>query len=213
MKNIFKYLKFAVLIIIIGVSSIPVSNFLVTRHAEGTVFNKVADIPYNNVGLLLGTSKTLGNGSINLYYKYRIEAAVTLYNAGKVKFILISGDNGNKNYDEPTTIKEDLIEQGIPSSKIFLDYAGFRTLDSVVRCKEIFGQKSVTVISQKFHNERALFIASTKGIRAVGFNAKGVSLRYGKKTMLRELFARVKMMLDLAVGKSPKFLGEKIVIK
>ena len=191
LKRLIKYLKIALSLIIIGVLSIAISNFLVKKYAKNKIYKSVSLIPYNDVGLLLGTSKTLNNGYVNLYYKYRIDAGVALYKAGKIKFVLVSGDNGNKNYDEPTTIKNDLIQRGVPSSKIFLDYAGFRTLDSVVRSKEVFGQKSITVISQKFHNERALFIARTKGIKAVGFNAKAVSLRYGKKTMVRELFARV----------------------
>lgn len=106
-----------------------------------------------------------------------------------------------------------MIKQGIPANRIYLDYAGFRTLDSVVRCKEIFSQESITVISQQFHNERAIFIANYKGIKAVGFNAKGVSKRYGFKVMVRERMARVKMMLDLLSGKQPKFLGKKIEIK
>jgi SanA protein len=212
-KKIFKILKITTVLLLLGGLSIPVSNYLVTKRAENKIFNNVAKVPFNNVGLLLGTSKVLPSGHTNLYYTYRIDAAIKLYNAGKIKFILVSGDNGNKKYDEPTTIKDDLVSRGIPASKIFLDYAGFRTLDSVVRSDKIFGQKSITVISQKFHNERALFIASTKDLKAVGFNAKDVSARYGKKTMIRERLARVKMMLDLIFGKSPKFLGPKITIQ
>jgi SanA protein len=138
---------------------------------------------------------------------------VRLFKEGKVDFILVSGDNSTKDYDEPSTIKVDLIKKGIPSNKIYLDYAGFRTLDSVVRCKKIFGQSSITIISQQFHNERAIYIAKLKDIEAVGFNAKDVSVQYGFKTRLRERLARVKMVLDLIFDKKPKFLGEKIEIK
>ena len=185
---------------------------LVEKSASDKVFNSTNKIPHNKVGLFLGTGKILSNGRINLYYKYRIEAAVKLFKAGKIDFILVSGDNSTKDYDEPSTIKEDLIKKGIPSSKIYLDYAGFRTLDSVVRCKEIFGQNSITIISQQFHNERAIYIAKRKDIDAVGFNAKDVNVHYGFKTRLRERFARVKMVIDLIFGKKPKFLGEKIEI-
>ena len=109
-------------------------------------------------------------------------------------------------------MKNDLILQGVPANKIFLDYAGFRTLDSVVRSQVIYGLDKITVISQKFHNERALYIAKQKGIEAVGFNAKSVTARYGFKTQLREKLARVKMILDLVFGKKPKFLGEQMKI-
>jgi SanA protein len=109
------------------------------------------------VGLVLGTSQYLKNGYLNWYFKYRIEATVELYKKGKIDFILVSGDNSHKNYDEPTAFKNELIKRGIPADQIYLDYAGFRTLDSVVRAKEIFGQTSITIISQKFHNERAIY--------------------------------------------------------
>ena len=130
----------------------------------------------------------------------------------KIKYIIVSGDNSTKEYNEPFNMQKDLIEKGVNSEDIFLDYAGFRTLDSVIRSKEIFGQKNITIISQKFHNERAIFIAKSKDIQAVGFNAKDVSLKYGLKTRLREYLARVKMVMDIALNKQPKFLGEKIII-
>jgi len=109
-------------------------------------------------------------------------------------------------------MKEDLIAMGIPASRIELDYAGFRTFDSAVRCKEVFCERSITVISQQFHNERALFIAQNKGIKAVGFNAKDVNRRYGITTNVRERLARTKLMLDILFGIGPKFLGDEIPI-
>ena len=192
--------------------TIFLANYLVERSTGQKVYNSTEAIPYNKVGLVLGTGKILPNGHINLYYRYRIEAAAKLFKAGKVDYLLVSGDNSTKNYDEPSTIKNDLIDKGVPATRIYLDYAGFRTLDSVVRCKAIFGQESITVISQQFHNERAIYIAHQKGIKAVGFNARGVNVRYGFKTMIRERLARVKMVLDLLLGKQPKFLGDPIKI-
>ena len=166
------------------------------------------------VGSLLSTSKYLQNGNINLYYQYRLEATVSLYQNGKIDYILISGDNGQKSYNEPETFKDDLIKSGIPADKIYLDYAGFRTLDSIVRAKEIFGQNKITIISQKFHNERAIYISENKDIEAVGFNAKDVTFRYGLKIQIRELLARTKMMIDLyVINEQPKFLGDKIQIR
>ncbi|NME71065.1 SanA/YdcF family protein [Flammeovirga aprica] len=185
---------------------------LVKHTTLKKTYNSAEKIPYNKVGLFLGTGKILSNGRVNLYYKYRIEATVKLYKAKKVDFILVSGDNSSEDYDEPSTIKEDLIKKGIPSNRIYLDYAGFRTLDSIVRCKEIFGQENITIISQQFHNERAIYIADSKNIEAIGFNAKDVNIHYGLKTKLREKLARVKMVLDLIFGKQPKFLGDKIEI-
>jgi len=195
-----------------GVIGVLLTNVLIERSVADKVYNSTKDIPANKVGLLLGTIKTLSNGNVNLYYKYRINAALELYRAGKIRYVLVSGDNSRAEYDESTTMKNDLVAGGIPESKIFLDYAGFRTLDSVVRSKEVFGQESITCISQQFHNERAIFIAKNKGINAIGYNAKDVSYRYDKKTKFREKLARIKMVLDLIVGKQPKFLGEKVLI-
>ena len=193
--------------------SILVFNQIIIQNTKNLIFNDTSTIPKNKVGLVLGTGKFLANGHINLYYKYRIDAAAALYKAGKIEFLLLSGDNGIENYDEPTTFKEDLIARGIPEEKIFLDYAGFRTLDSVIRANAIFGQERFTIISQKFHNERAIFIANQKGMQAIGFNAKAITGRYGLKVRIREYFARTKVFVDLLFNVKPKFLGKKITIQ
>ncbi len=213
MKKMSKYIKIGLLFIFVNIVTIITTDIVVSKSNECRLYDNVDLIPNKRVGLLLGTSKYRAKGRINLYYQNRIDAAVSLYNAGKVEFILVSGDNRQKEYNEPKTIKKDLVAYGIPSSKIFLDYAGFRTYDSVIRAKKVFGQTSIVVISQEFHNERALFIASKYGIDAIGFNAKCVGHRYGLKTQIRERFARVKMVFDLISNKQPKFLGDKIIIK
>lgn len=189
------------------------ANYSIGKSAESKVFSETANIEKNKVGLVLGTAKNLKSGHLNLYFKYRIDATVKLYKAGKIEFVLVSGDNGNTEYDEPTDFKEALVERGIPAEKIYLDYAGFRTLDSVVRAKEIFGQEKITIISQQFHNERAIYLAEKKGIAALGFNAQDVSGRYGLKVRLREYLARTKVFIDIILGVKPKFLGDKIEIK
>ena len=110
---------------------------------------------------------------------------------------------------EAEEMKKELMQKGVPEKSIYLDYAGFRTLDSVVRAKEVFGQTRLTIISQRFHNERAIYLAEKNGITAIGFNARDVDVYAGLKTNIRELFARVKMFIDLAIDKQPHFLGEK----
>jgi len=187
-------------------------NYKVKHDVKESMYDNITETPSKKVGLLLGTAKYVKGGWINLYYTHRITAAVELYKAGKIEYILISGDNGHESYDEPTLMKEDLMAAGIPESAIYLDYAGFRTLDSVVRCKRIFGELDILVISQQFHNERAVYIARARGIQAVGYNAQDVNAKYGFKTRIREYLARTKMFLDLWFGKEPKFLGEEIQI-
>lgn len=208
-----KKLKLIVLLLALLGLAVVITHKYMTFQAKDLIFDDLSKIPKNKVGLLLGTSKYSSGDAINLFYKYRLDAAVALFKAGKIDFILVSGDNGSKSYDEPSTFREDLIARGVPESRIFLDFAGFRTLDSVIRAKEIFGQESLTIISQKFHNERAIYLARSQGIKAVAFNAQEVSARYSLKTHLREYLARVKASMDVAFNKQPKFLGEKIKIE
>jgi SanA protein len=184
----------------------------VRYSTRAQMYDEVAAIPHRKVGLLLGTSKFSGNGWINRYYQYRIDAAVALFRSGKIDFILVSGDNGKTYYNEPETMQADLVAAGIPADRVALDYAGFRTLDSILRCRDVFGEDNITIISQPFHNARALFICNSKHIHAIAFNARDVAGRSGVKVMLREKLARVKMLIDLATGKEPKFYGPRITI-
>lgn len=208
--------KKLILILTIAVVALIATMFVcyktVKHSADGKLYTDVRTIPYNKVGLLLGTTKYMGKGKVNPYYHYRIQAAAQLVKAGKVKYIIASGDNSTRQYNEPQEMKEDLIKAGVHPSRIYLDYAGFRTFDSIVRLHEIFGQDSVTVISQQFHNERAIYLASHEGIYAVGFNARDVNREQGMRVQTREKLARVKVFVDYLIGEEPKFLGEKVVI-
>jgi SanA protein len=185
---------------------------IIENASSKKIYSDVQAIPFNNVGLLLGTGKYLSSGYENAYYRYRINAAAALLKSGKIKYLVISGDNSRKEYDEPSDMRADLIAAGIDSTVIYLDYAGFRTFDSIVRLKKIFGQDRVTIISQPFHNQRAIYIAKKEGINAVGFNAQDVGKNYGFRVQVREKLARVKVFVDMLTGKEPKFLGEKITI-
>lgn len=209
------FIKSGYVILVLGfilLVTILIADGLIKSFSKDKMYTEVNDVPKNKVGVVLGTSKYLKNGQINHYYQFRIDATAELYHSGKVEFILVSGDNRHHSYNEPQTFKNDLVKKGIPEEKIYLDYAGFRTLDSMVRAKEVFGQESITVISQKFHNERAIYLAEKRGLKAIGFNAKDVNLRSGVKVQMREYFARVKMFSDLIFSKQPHFLGEQIEI-
>ena len=190
------------------------SNRAVVNTAKDRMYDDVSAIPFNRVGVLLGTNPKGKKGNPNPFYINRIEACAALYKAGKIERVLVSGDNSRATYDEPTCIKEDLIAAGLPDSVIYLDYAGFRTYDSMVRAKEVFGLTSFTIISQPFHNERALYIATRKGLDVVAFNAPDVQLRRWQIRMIvREWLARTKAVLDVYTGKQPHFLGEPITIE
>lgn len=202
-----EFFEFILLIILI-------SNLLVEFKTNSQVFSDVRLIPPNETGLLLGTSKYRYPGGANLFYQRRINAAMLLFNHGKIGKLIISGDNSHISYNEPRDMRLDLIRQGFPAEKIYLDFAGFRTLDSVVRCKKIFQQDKITIISQSFHNKRAIYIALAKNIDAIGFCAGDVRGIDAVKVSIREMFARVKLIMDIHFfNTQPRFLGDKINIQ
>ena len=196
-KLLIKGIFLSILAIVIIIAS---CNMIVIHYSKDKLYDNAKDIPYKEVGLLLGTSPRTKDGHANIYYTYRVEAAVKLYKAKKIGRILISGDGREKNYDEPKYIKRDLIKRGIPANKIILDRKGLRTFDSVIRAKEVYGYSEFTVISQKFHNERAVFLAGHNDMDAIGFNAKDAPNQKGKsakRMRIRELLAKVKVFTDL----------------
>lgn len=208
-KNIFKIF---LLLFVAGIIFIAWANYSMKRNTEAYISYLIADLPYTKTALLLGTSKNLDNGQPNAYFYNRIRAAADLFKSGKIQYLMVSGDNSRKDYNEPEDMQQALIKYGVPENKIFLDFAGFRTLDSVVRAKEIFGQKKLIIISQKFHNERAVFLARQNGMEAYGYNAPDVNKYAGFKTNLREYLAKTKAYLDLITGVEPKFGGDKVLI-
>lgn len=190
------------------------ANWKIPHDTRSYLYDTVDSIPSQKAALVLGASKHIRGGLPNPYFVNRIAAAYKLYTTGKVESFVLSGDNGREGYSEPEDMRDELVALGVPDSIIYLDHAGFRTLDSVVRMKEVFGQSSFIVVSQKFHNERAVFLSQYYGFTAYGYNAKDVALgRVSYKTIIREKFARVKVFVDLLLNKQPKFLGDPVVIK
>lgn len=208
-KNIFKIF---LLLIVAGIIFIAFANYSIKKQSAAFVSYTIADVPATKTALLLGTSKTLSNGMPNAYFYNRIQATVDLYKSGKIQYVIVSGDNSRKDYNEPEDMQLTLMKYGIPQDKIFMDFAGFRTLDSVVRAKDIFGQKKLVIISQKFHNERAVFLARKNGMEAYGYNAPDVNKYAGLKTNIREYIAKAKAYWDLLFGVEPKFGGDRILI-
>jgi len=205
------YIKWIFILLILGVAGIVGLDKYISYSAKDTIYSDSKKVPLKKAALLLGTAKYIARGKQNYFYTYRIRAAVKLWKEGKVKAIVVSGDNSTKHYNETARMQKDLIKAGVPSKYITLDYAGFRTLDSVVRAEAIFDLKDYIIVSQKFHLERALFIAKAKGQKVIGFMAKdipGTAAAYRMKA--REYLARVKAFLDVYVlHTEPKFYGKK----
>lgn len=174
------------------------------------IFYRSWEVPTEDVALILGTSKFTRDGNKNPFFKNRINAAALLFYKKKVKHLILSGDNSLSYYNEPMDMRKALLELGVPDSVITLDYAGFRTFDSVVRCQKVFGQNKVIIITQRFHLHRALFIANSHNMIAYGYAAEAVDRNIAITTMVREYFARCLVVLDLFIfKKTPKFLGKK----
>ena len=214
MMSVRKLLMIAVGVVFIAlVGLIFWSNWVIEGESKFT-YDQVSELPHHKVGLVLGCIKSPDGRYVNPFFQSRMEAACRVYQAGKIDVILVSGDNHVRSYDEATDMKNALIGMGIPSDKILCDYAGFTTLDSIVRAKEVFKQNALTIISQKFHNERAIYIAQHEGMSAVGYNAQAVELKWALKIYLREFCSRMKVIWDVKIiGRKPKFLGEPIEIK
>jgi len=213
-KIIFKIIKGFILTAAFIFLVIIFPDIYITVYSSVYVFNDLQDLPPNKCGLLLGTSKYRPEGGINPYFKDRLDAAAELYKSGKIEYIIASGDNSEKYYNEPKVMINSLIERGVPSDKIIPDYAGFRTLDSVVRARDVFGQNSITLISQKFHNERGIYIGRKHGMNVVGYNASDSYEPGSLKIRIREVFARMKAFIDIhIIDETPKYLGDKIEIK
>lgn len=204
-------LRVAVLLLPAFVAFVAYANLTATWASRGRLFDDPAALPAEaRVALVFGTASRF-QGRENRYFRYRIDAAVEVWEAGKVDTIIVSGDNRTHFYNEPREMREALLARGVPGDRIVSDFAGLRTLDSVVRAKEIFGANPVLFISQRFQNERAIYLAKANGIDAFGYNARDVELRAGFKTRVREIGARVKMWLDVRfLNTRPRHLGDPI---
>jgi len=198
---------------LLGMSVLSFEAYRMKTRAKGKLFDEAELLPDCKVALVLGCVPVLPNGRTNLYFSNRIEAAAKLFHLGKVRYLLVSGDNHRRGYDEPTAMRDALIARAVPRERIVLDYAGFRTLDSIARAKDVFGQSHVIIVSQRFHNERALYLAQALGLFGVAYNAKDVPGARGDVTFMREPLARLRAVLDVRVLHTrPKYEGVRVEI-
>jgi SanA protein len=203
-KRIFLTL-FSLLVIVL-----VLCNVWIVKSTENKVYTELSRLPDHRVALVLGTSHRVVGGGPNQYFKNRIETAAALYKLGKIDHFILSGDNRTIFYNEPWEMRKALIKAGVPESAITLDYAGLRTLDSVVRSKKIFGQDKITIITQPFHSYRALFISNYYSIDAVAMVTEDPEMDQSLKVRVREYLARTKAVLDLYVFKTaPRHMGPK----
>jgi SanA protein len=212
-----KYVKGVLLLIgtlfVGAIIFLVVVYYEIEQASEPYIYQDYSQLDQYDVGLVLGTSRYTITGKENPYFTYRIDSAESLYRKDIIRKILVSGDNQFVSYNEPKAMQNALIERGIPVEDIVLDFAGFRTLDSVVRAREVFGQSEFLVISQPFHVKRAIYIGREYGIDIKGYYAEDIPLEQGLKVQVREIFARAQAWIDIhLLEKQPRFLGEPIDI-
>ncbi len=212
MEKFKKFFWWSFLSCCVFVAVVVINYGIVSLNAAGRTFDDVADVPEHEYGLILATSPITPGGARNLYFDMRIKSAVELYDAGKVARLIVSGGdytqdvNNRYGCDEPRMISDSLVSRGVPADCIILDYEGTRTLNSIAKAKQVYALDSVVLVSQKYHNERAIWQADYYGLKAVGYNAAPSHIRRNRiKNTVREFFARVKLMIDLSVGEAPKF--------
>ena len=199
MKRRRQILYSSIAILVILAIIVALCNISVDRNAEGRTFSNINDVPTMQTALLLGTNpKTRDGKRPSSFYMARINATAELYKHGKFKQLIISGDK-RKGYDEPQTMRHDLIKRGVPDSIITMDGQGYRTLLSMRNIKQHFRVNNMIIISQKWHNERSIFLADKMNIKAVGYNADDVRHPRAIWTHIRELLARVKLFIDLYI--------------
>ncbi len=181
----------------------------IPRRIRGRCYSEVEETPRHPVALVLGCTRHLRSGRPNLYFAHRIDAAAALYQAGKVERLLVSGASHRGEVDEAMSMKQALVEQGVGADAIICDHHGYRTIDSVLRAARVYGYPRIAIVSQRFHNERAIYIAERSGIEAIGFDARDVAPPHGRLVRFREFFARLRVLLDLHVfGTQPRHVEE-----
>ncbi len=189
-----------------------ISNQVIRVSSEAYLYESVDELPHNRVGIVLGTSHRVRNGGPNPYFYNRMAAAADIYHAGKVQYLIVSGDNRTPYYNEPAVMRTALLDLGVADDHIYLDHAGLRTLDSVVRARDVFGQDSITIVSQRFHNQRAVYIARHHGMEVAAYNAGDVPHQNSDRTRLREWFAKTNVFWDILTNKQPQQLDDPVLI-
>lgn len=189
---------------------IIISNVIVVAISSQKTYDTIANTPTKPVALVLGTSSHTTQGHANRYFSERMETAAKLYKSNKVKKIIVSGDHRSRYYNEPHKMKKTLINHGVPSNIIIIDDAGYNTIESILRLKQVFSFEEVIIVSQKYHNFRAVFMALAQGIDAVAINADAQDSQAGFKQLFREFLARPKAIFDVVIRRKPTFLGKQL---
>jgi len=211
MKQIKRFQKPIVAISLFVIIWVIIANVVISKKSKGYIYEDVTNVPHCYVAIVLG-AKVSPNGIPSDYLQDRLDMAIKLYRNKKVNRFLLSGDHGHTTYDEVNGMKSYLIRQGIHTTDIFLDHAGFDTYSTMTRAKKVFQVNDAIIVTQEFHLPRAVYLARSKGIQAYGVIADKRVYVALKTLKIREILARVKAFTEVSINKKPKFLGDEIPI-
>ena len=203
-----RYSKGALYAALACAAALVLTLLFVQREAAPYIYRSAAQAPASSAAMVLGAS-VYQNGALSPILKDRADRAIELYDSGKVKKILVTGDNGDLSHNEVNPVGNYLLSKGIPKGDIFLDHAGFDTYSSMYRARAVFDIADMTIVSQPFHLARAVYIARALGIEASGVEASGDATPYNT---IREIPATLKALIDLFFKRSPKYLGSQFPI-
>ncbi|QYS89588.1 SanA/YdcF family protein [Flavobacterium davisii] len=208
MKKYFKITLYGSALFIVTIFAV---NYYIKSTTEDLIYTSDTKIPTNKVGIIFGAG--INGNQPSKYLKDRLDAGIQLYNKHKIEKILLSGDNGRDEYDELTVMKNYCYQNGVDTTKIYIDYAGFDTYSTLYRAKSIFKIKNAILISQKYHLNRAIYIGSQKGLDVIGYSANKGAYKGYKYVCFREYFSRFKSVMDVFRNRKPHFLGTVIPIE
>ena len=198
------FVLIAFLIIILGI------NFYVKYNSNKLCFKNINNLPETEVAIVFGAGI---NGDVpSKYLKDRLDAGILLYKNKKVQKLLLSGDNGSDEHDEIVVMKKYCYKNGVDTTKIYVDYAGFDTYSTMIRAKKVFYVKKAILISQNYHLDRAVYLGNALGVESLGFIADNGEYNMQKLNKFRELLATVKSVIDVNRNRKPIFLGPKVDI-
>lgn len=198
---------------LVGGALLAAAYVTVQRAARGRIFELAsATIPAHRVAIVPG-ALVFANGQLSDIVADRVACALALHRRGLVDRVLVSGDHGTLAYDEVGAMGDALVRGGVNPAAVFLDHAGFRTLDTMHRARAVFGVRKAIICTQRFHLARSVYLARSFGIDAVGVVADQQTCDAALFNDLREALARANALLDVAVGRGARMLGPRIPIE
>jgi SanA protein len=210
MKNKKRHFKKILILGIIGLIVILITNYDVNSKTESFIFDSQETMPKTTVGIIFGAG--INGDQPSKYLKDRLDAGISLYKNHTIQKILLSGDNGRDEHDELTVMKIYCYKNGVDTTKIYIDYAGFDSYSTMYRAKHLFKIDTAILVSQKYHLARAVYLGNSLGVKSYGFVADVGEYRGHRYVKTREYLSVFKSVVDVFRDREPRFMGDEVNI-